>query len=95
VIDLVWKGFQKKILGRQGRFLVQCKCLSHNGFLTSRGYREVAQRERDLRGVDGMSTLWYLDNRVSVSALDGDGDLYADWCDHKIDQQYRRFLNGS
>jgi len=45
-----------------------CGCLSHNGFLTVRGY-ENAQREAGRREVDAMGPCRYLDSRVSVSAM--------------------------
>jgi len=48
---------------------MKCNCLSHNGFLTSAGYAEVAQRERERHGVDNMDASRYLDIPGSVSAL--------------------------
>jgi len=41
-----------------------CGCFSHNGFLTRAGYRAL----------DGVTRSSYVDTRVSVSALHGDGD---------------------
>ena len=37
----------------------------------------------------------YLDKVGSVSGLELERDLYASISDVQIDQQYRRFLNGS
>ncbi len=42
---------------------------SRNGFLTSRGHREVAQRTCDHLGVDAMTARLYLDKVGSVSGL--------------------------
>ena len=67
---------------------------SRNGFLTRRGYAEVAQ-QTSLEGLASRDVLEYVDRVGSVSALDGDGDLFVDVPDALIDQQYRRFLNGS
>ncbi len=55
---------------------LRCSCTSHNGFLTDRGYTEVAQREAAFHaGVDmGVSQL-YLDSISSVSGLRRDEDL--------------------
>ena len=74
---------------------MKCGCNSHNGFLTSRGLRGVAQREFDLPEVDNMASLRYLDVVGSVSALELERDMYAFVSDAQIDSQYRRFLNGS
>ncbi len=63
---------------------------SRNGFLCSKGLEEAAQRERSLEGLDAMDTFGYLDSRVSVSAL-----VEFEFNDEIVDQQYRRFLNGS
>ena len=46
-----------------------CDCLSHNGFLTGRGYAEAAQREAGRGALDAMDMFGYLDCTVSVSAL--------------------------
>ena len=70
-----------------------CTCLSHNGFLTSRGYREVAQRT-SLEGLSPRGDIEYVDSPVSVSALRRDEDLFVDVSDVQIDRQYQRFLNG-
>jgi len=71
---------------------------SRNGFLTERGYAELAQRTSreglSPRGVDEMVAGRYLDKVGSVSALDGDGDFHV-FDDELLDQQYRRFRNGS
>jgi len=67
---------------------------SRNGFLTSRGYREVAQ-QTSLEGLDSRGDFEYLDKVVSVSGLELERDLYANISDTFLDQQYRRFHNGS
>ncbi len=46
-----------------------CRCTSHNGFLTERGYAEFAQRERERNEFDAMQAKLYLDRECSVSAL--------------------------
>ncbi len=67
---------------------------SRNGFLTSRGLREVAQREGNRHGVDIMGMVGYLDKVGSVSGPELERDLYADISDIRIDEQARRFHNG-
>ncbi len=48
---------------------MNCQCLSHNGFLTERGY-ELAQRSpAAFETVDMFGDMCYLDKSVSVSAL--------------------------
>ncbi len=70
-----------------------CGCHSHNGFVLSSSscLDELAQREsfRPV-GVDMEPSQLYLDLPVSVSAPEL---LWS--CDEMLDQQYRRFLNGS
>ncbi len=71
---------------------------SRNGFLTRKGYdlrQEIAQREFELSEVDGMDESLYLDSRVSMSGLRRDEDMYALVSDVTIDEQARRFHNGS
>ena len=70
---------------------MKCNCSSYNGFLTVRGYAEHAQRELELDALDAMDTRLYLDSRVSVSAMAEAEDM----CDHMLDEQYRRFHNGT
>ena len=71
-----------------------CSCRSHNGFLTAKGLEEAAQRRDAIREVDAMDESLYLDKVGSVSALDPDpGTLWLPG--PLIDQQYRRFLDGS
>jgi len=73
--------------------MMRCGCLSHNGFLTVRGYAENAQRELACSEVDAMLDEQYLDKVGSVSAVDRDRDQL--WLpDDLTDQQHRRFLNG-
>ncbi len=71
---------------------MRCGCRSHGGFLTSRGLREVAQRSLEGLEVADMGLEPYLDKVGSVSAPTV---LELHWDDDIINQQYRRFLNGS
>jgi len=73
--------------------MTRCSCTAHDGFLTERGYAEVAQRERLLyEDLAVEETLGYLDRVGSVSGL----PLPKIHWDHElIDEQYRRFHNGS
>ncbi len=48
---------------------MKCRCHSHNGFLTERGYAELAQRT-SLEGLAPWGELEYVDSRVSVSGLE-------------------------
>ncbi len=74
---------------------MKCRCHSHNGFLTSRGYRDVAQRELEIYGVDGTHAGAYVDKVGSVSGLRRDEDLFADVTDQLLLEQSERFHNGS
>ncbi len=73
--------------------MADCECYSHNGFLTSRGFRDVAQR-MSLEGLEPLGDIGVGGTgRGSMSGLDR---LEAHWVDDaKIDEQYRRFHNGS
>ncbi len=53
---------------------LECECSSHGGFLTAKGLREAAQRERELDGVDAMAPSRYLDRSVSLSAVEDEDD---------------------
>ncbi len=66
---------------------------SRNGFLTDRGYAEVAQ-QTSLEGLAPRGGLEYVDKVVSVSALAEAEDLFAGVPEALIDQQYQRFLHG-
>jgi len=73
---------------------------SRNGFLTDRGYAEVAQRSSregllPRGGVDTQCGLGYLDKVGSVSGLELERDLYRYTSDTFLDDQYRRVHNGS
>ena len=69
-----------------------CRCHSHNGFLTVRGY-EDAQRELELdEGLAVEKISVYIDKVGSVSASQF---LVSIWDDQVIEEQYRRFHNGS
>ena len=65
-----------------------CRCHSHDGFLTRRGYELVTAR-----GVDKAEAVPYLDRVGSVSALVEGRE--GPWVDEILEDQYRRFLNGS
>ncbi len=70
--------------------IVKCSCNSHGSFLTAKGLKEAAQRESALLEVDAMDASRYLDIPVSVSGL-----FEFEFNDEILDNQYRRFLNGS
>ena len=77
--------------------MTDCTCHSHSGFLTKAGYAFVAQQKADserlfLDGVDPSEDQLYLDKVVSVSAS---SLSVLHWDDALIEDQYRRFLNGS
>ena len=75
--------------------MADCRCHSHDGFLTDHGLSGIAQRELGLYGLDAMAPLRYLDKVGSVSGLRRDEDLYANILDSDIDEQSRRFHHGS
>jgi len=77
--------------------VIKCGCYSHDGFLTVRGYAEVAQRERQLylfpeTGLtqDGKCVRLDKSSRVTASS-----PVELHWDDEVIEEQYRRFHNGS
>ncbi len=77
--------------------MVNCSCHSHNGFLTAKGLAEAAQRSLEgleLRevGLTRGDECVRLDKSGSVSASEL---LQLHWDDAVINEQYRRFLNGS
>ena len=82
---------------RTGSIVARCKCdcSAHGTFLTAKGLREAAQREVDVHGVDNMWAIGYLDKVGSVSALTDDGHVSAWPTDVEVEEQYRRFHNGS
>ena len=82
----------RKMSRRTRRTELMCECRSHNGFLTAKGLEETALRRSDSLELAGRVAIRYLDSRVSVSASESDKMIFDD---HVIDQQYRRFLNGS
>ncbi len=68
-----------------------CTCHSHGSFLTAKGLREAAQRERQLcECVDMWPSSAYLDKVGSVS---DSGLSIPHWDDALIDEQHRRFHN--
>ena len=66
---------------------------SRNGFLTKRGYAELAQRT-SLEGLAPRGEVDYVDSMGSVSGLRRDEDMYDHISDNQIDEQARRFHNG-
>jgi len=76
---------------------MDCNCLSHNGFLTAKGLEEAEQRVVDgaeFLGVDERQLSLYLDRVGSVSALVEVEEDHV-WDDRLLDEQDRRFHNGS
>ncbi len=73
--------------------MTDCRCISHGGFLTKRGYRLVAQ-QNSLEGLAPRGVHAYVDRVGSVSAL-AEAEEFHVFDDALIEQQYRRFLNGS
>ncbi len=69
-----------------------CGCHSHNGLLLSP--EGLAQRELRSTGLTDRDFFAILDSKVSVSALVEVEENHV-FDDQLIDQQYRRFLNGS
>ncbi len=69
-----------------------CGCTSHGGFLTAKGLAEAAQRELEFGAVDAGRVSGYLDRVGSVSGSHPDD---THWDDALIDEQDRRFHNGS
>ena len=75
--------------------MADCDCTAHGSFLTAKGLKEAAQRERQFYGNPGVDLSVVGTGRGSVSALDLDLDLYSEVSDAQIDEQYRRFHNAS
>ena len=69
-----------------------CSCHCHNGFLTAKGLAEAAQRDAVGPELAGVVAKRYLDRVGSVSGSDLI-DLH--WDDAVIEEQHRRFINGS
>jgi len=70
-------------------FTGDCECLSHNGFLTRRGYEAATQR-----GVDKAEASRYLDRVSSVSAFETETERMI-FNDGVIDEQFERFASSS
>ena len=71
-----------------------CHCCTHNGFLTERGYAELAQ-QNSLEGLPPRGASVRVDRSGSVSALVEVEDMYAHITDQELLEQSERFLNGS
>jgi len=70
--------------------VTDCGCHSHNGFqLSPEG---LAQRDLEGPELAGVVAKRYLDKVGSVSGLERNG---THWDDDVIDQQHRRFVDGS
>ncbi len=69
-----------------------CQCSGHSGFLTAKGLKEAAQRELELAALDVTGRRCLLDRVGSVSAMPEPEHVFVDVL---IDEQHRRFLNGS
>ncbi len=63
-----------------------CGCISHDGFLTRRGYQSLRAPE-----VDKAEASLYLDKVGSVSAVRRDEAMVI-FDDEVLEEQYRRFL---
>ncbi len=73
---------------------MKCSCSAHGSFLTAKGLEEAAQRrEYSSETVDMFESSMYLDKIGSVSGSGLDGLRWPS--DAIIEEQYRRFLNGS
>ena len=71
-----------------------CGCVSHNSFLTAKGLEEAAQRRgASPEGLAVRETLREVDRVGSVSALVEPSEPI--WVDSVIEEQDRRFHNGS
>jgi len=71
--------------------VAKCSCRSHGTFLTAKGLAEAEQRY-SLEGLASRDSGEYVDRVGSVSASTV---ALIHWDDGVLDQQYRRFLNGS
>ena len=74
-----------------------CSCRSHSGFLTAKGLVEAAQRtEHERHQLDEVVDMWpsssYLDK---VGSMSDSGLSIPHWDDALLEEQYRRFHNGS
>ena len=69
-----------------------CDCSAHNSFLTAKGLAEAALRRGDTLELAGAVATRYLDKVGSVSGSDL---VELHWDDALIENQYRRFLDGS
>ena len=75
---------------------MNCSCSAHGSFLTAKGLAEAEQRRAgsvEIPGVDMGQLSLYFDKVGSVS---GSPSPEVHWeCDHLLEEQYRRFHNGS
>jgi len=71
----------------------KCNCSAHGGFLTAKGLEEAAQRGGySHETIDMFERNGYLDIVGSVS---GSPPSEAHWDDALIEEQHRRFHNGT
>jgi len=90
------KEFRRRIRGTKEAHVSRCSCRSHGSFLTAKGLEEAEQRRAGPSGdreVDMGQTSFYLDKVGSVSALIEPSEPI--FVDAILDEQHRRFLNGS
>ncbi len=72
---------------------MKCGCHSHNGFqLSPEGLAQ--RRGYSSETVDMFDDVEYVDKVGSVSGLEQERNIFV-FDDGLLDQQYRRFLNGS
>ena len=72
---------------------MDCTCHSHNGFQLRSSEEELAE-QTSLEGLTPFSDSVIVDKVGSVSGL-MPFESMMEWDEQFLDQQYRRFLNGS
>ena len=73
---------------------MKCNCRSHSSFLTAKGLKETAL-QTSLEGLEPLGVHGVELVGVDASRPDRDRDLYEFISDLDIDEQERRFHNGS
>ena len=72
-----------------------CSCHAHDGFQLSAPGPGGLVEQISLEGLAPRGDLEYIDSKGSVSGLELERDLYEMISDSEIDEQARRFHNGS